>query len=130
MNARMRTSIAPPYRAPPISPYDPTISLRVFTRSMKQYSENTAKAGRSSDEKSIPPFSKLQLALSRCEDTLWGGKGLLCQQMISRAIKLLSSLMRSLELRDNSLDDPLILIKVFVHLLRLQELELLHLHNQ
>lgn len=91
MDARMINRIFFPYSAPPISPYDPTTSFRVLTRSMKQYSENIANSGRSNNEKSIPPFLNLKMRRISKKNTLWGGIKRLYQQRISRGEGLLWS---------------------------------------
>jgi hypothetical protein len=59
MDARMMSRIDFPYKAPPISPYDPMTTFRVLTRRIKQNRENIANAGRSKHENNIPPFSNL-----------------------------------------------------------------------
>ena len=55
-----------PYKAPPISPYDPTTIFRVLTSKIKQYRENIANPGRSKQENNIPPFSNLLVRRGLC----------------------------------------------------------------
>jgi len=61
---------------------------------MKQYSENMAKAGNNKDEKSIPPFLKLQSTKIQMERTLSEGIVLQYRRKTSIAVKLLSSVLR------------------------------------
>src|SRR5271167_4200023 len=82
------------------------MSFRVLTRSIKQYSDNIAKIGRSNDEKSIPPFLNLKIRHLSKENTLWGGIKLLCQQTISRGEGLLWLLLHYPLQNENSLLVP------------------------